>query len=361
MVATTIESKEYVLVTGGAGYIGSHTVVELLEKGLNVVIVDNLSNSSQESMKRVSKITGRDDIIFYELDICDKDALSNVFSKHNITSVIHFAGLKSVSESISKPLEYFRVNVTGTCVLLDCMKAAGCNNIVFSSSATVYGHPKTMPIFEDHDLAPINPYGRSKYMAEIVIQDFCNANPSMNAALLRYFNPIGAHPSGLIGEDPNGVPNNLLPYITQVLCGKLTHLNVFGTDYDTRDGTGVRDFIHVVDLAQGHLAALSHLQGATPGCVVFNMGTGSGFSVKEIIQTMEQESGLEVKHVFKPRRAGDAAEVVANASKAMNEMKWTAKLSLSDMCQSAWKWQKQNPNGYPKFHKAQSLVGLLDQ
>ncbi|KAJ3330052.1 hypothetical protein HDU76_006517 [Blyttiomyces sp. JEL0837] len=297
----TDHEKEYVLVTGGAGYIGSHTVVELLNSGKNVVIVDNLSNSSTESVK--------------------------------------------------EPLSYFSVNVTGTCVLLECMKLVGAKHIVFSSSATVYGHPKTMPIFENHELGPINPYGRSKYMAELVITDFMSANPGFNASLLRYFNPIGAHPTGLIGEDPSGIPNNLLPYVTQVLVGTLPHLNIFGADYDTRDGTGVRDFIHVVDLAKGHLAALDYLIRETPGCQIFNMGTGTGYSVLEIVKTMERETGLKIRYVIKERRAGDAAEVVANASRAEKVLGWKAGYKLSDMCRMAWKWQKNNPTGYPKLKK----------
>jgi UDP-glucose 4-epimerase len=290
------------------------------------------------------------------VDITDKAALSQVFAMYNINSVIHFAGLKSVSESVAMPLSYYSVNVNGTCTLLECMKENNVHHIVFSSSATVYGHPKTMPIFEDHELGPINPYGRSKYVAELVIQDFCAANPSCNAALLRYFNPIGAHASGLIGEDPNGIPNNLLPYITQVLSGKLQQLSVFGNDYETRDGTGVRDFVHVVDLAKGHLAALKHLVASNPSCVIFNMGTGTGSSVLEIVKTMETESGLTVPFVFKGRRVGDAAEVVADPSKALKVLGWKCELGLNEMCGSAWNWQRSNPDGYPKEKETETAA-----
>ncbi|KAJ3015479.1 UNVERIFIED_CONTAM: hypothetical protein HDU68_012708 [Siphonaria sp. JEL0065] len=335
-----------VLVTGGSGYIGSHTVVELLEAGFHVVVVDSLMNSSEESLRRVSRITQNNNITFYKADIRDADALSKIFAAHTIVSVIHFAGLKSVNESISKPLEYFSVNVNGTAILLDTMKAHGCNKIVFSSSATVYGQPQFTPLTESHPLGPINPYGRSKYMAELLIQDFCTANADFQGIALRYFNPIGAHPSGLIGEDPSGIPSNLIPYVTQVMTGKLSHLNVFGTDYETKDGSGVRDFIHVVDLAQGHVAALKHLEEVDGGFRVYNMGTGNGYSVLEIVKSMEDVSGIPVKMEIKPRRAGDAGEVIASADKANSALKWTAKRSMDDMCATSWNWQKSNPNGY---------------
>ncbi|KAI9346993.1 UDP-glucose 4-epimerase [Obelidium mucronatum] len=337
--AKAVERTTYdsVLVTGGAGYIGSHTVLELLNAGQHVVVVDNLSNSCEESLKRVAKITGNNKITFYKADIRDEAALSKIFASHTIVSVVHFAGLKSVSESISLPLEYYSVNT---------MKANGCSKIVFSSSATVYGQPQFMPLTESHPLGPINPYGRSKYVAELLIQDFCAANPSFQGVALRYFNPIGAHPSGLIGEDPAGIPNNLVPYVTQVMTGKLPHLNVFGTDYDTKDGSGVRDFIHVVDLAQGHVAALKHLEDAQGGFMVYNMGTGNGYSVLEIVKAMEQVSGLTIKMEMKGRREGDAGEVVASPEKANAALKWAANRTIVDMCETSWRWQKGNPDGY---------------
>ncbi|KAI9346923.1 UDP-glucose 4-epimerase [Obelidium mucronatum] len=359
-------NQETVLVTGGAGYIGSHTVVELLAAGFHVIVVDNLSNSSEESLKRVAQITqSPEKITFYKADIRDHEALTEIFSNHqhqNISSVIHFAGLKSVSESISQPLDYYSVNVTGTCVLLKVMKAFGCNKIVFSSSATVYGHPQFIPLTESHPLDPINPYGRSKHMAELVIKDFCtsqnnpktntNTNPNQlfQGIALRYFNPIGAHPSGLIGESPTGIPNNLVPYVTQVMTGKLPHLNVFGADYKTRDGTGVRDFIHVVDLARGHVAALLSTHNTTlsteNGFKVYNMGTGNGYSVFEIVKAMEQVSGLTIPIRVQERRVGDAGEVVASPGKANGELGWVAGRSIVDMCETSWRWQKGNPDGY---------------
>ncbi|KAJ3018426.1 UNVERIFIED_CONTAM: hypothetical protein HDU68_011155 [Siphonaria sp. JEL0065] len=335
-----------VLVTGGSGYIGSHTVLELLTAGFHVVVIDNMSNSSQESLLRVAQITQSPQITLYKADIRDEDALSEIFSNHKIASVIHFAGLKSVSESISQPLEYYSVNVTGTCVLLKTMKEFGCNKIVFSSSATVYGQPQFIPLTESHPLGPINPYGRSKLMAELVIRDFCAANSKFQGIVLRYFNPIGAHPSGLIGEDPSGIPNNLIPYVTQVMTGKLPHLNVFGTDYETKDGSGVRDFIHVVDLAQGHVAALKHLEEVGGGFRVYNMGTGNGYSVLEIVKAMEQVSGLSIKMELKGRRDGDAGEVVASPEKANAALKWSANRTIVDMCETSWRWQKGNPDGY---------------
>ncbi|KAJ3015480.1 UNVERIFIED_CONTAM: hypothetical protein HDU68_012709 [Siphonaria sp. JEL0065] len=340
---TTYDS---VLVTGGAGYIGSHTVLELLEVGKHVVVVDNLSNSCEESLKRVSQITKNNKITFYKADVRDEVALAKIFAAHTIVSVVHFAGLKSVSESISLPLEYYSVNVTGTGVLLKTMKTHGCSKIVFSSSATVYGQPQYIPLTESHPLGPINPYGRSKYMAELVIEDFCAANPTFQGVALRYFNPIGAHSSGLIGEDPAGIPNNLVPYVTQVMTGKLPHLNVFGTDYETKDGSGVRDFIHVVDLAQGHVAALKHLEDVDGGFRVYNMGTGNGYSVLEIVKAMEQVSGLTIKMEMKGRREGDAGEVVASPDKANNALKWAANRTIVDMCETSWRWQKGNPDGY---------------
>lgn len=341
---TPVENK-YILVTGGTGYIGSHTIVELLKQGHNIVTVDNFSNSCSESLKRVEALTGKS-VILYNINIKDKKSLDQVFQKHPIWAVIHFAGYKSVNESIQDPLKYYDNNVNGTIILLECMIKNSCYNIVFSSSATVYGHPETLPIPESHPLNPINPYGRSKLMAEQVIQDTCIAHPKMNAALLRYFNPIGAHESGMIGEHPSGIPNNLLPYVSQTLAGKRPHLNVYGYDYPTSDNTGVRDYIHVVDLALGHCSALEYIHKTNAHSVIFNMGTGTGYSVLQVVNSMECASDKKVKVKLVDRRPGDAAEVIADASKANEYLKWYATRDIQTMCKDAWKWQKQNPDGY---------------
>ncbi len=334
-----------VLVTGGAGYIGSHTVVELLQTGVDVVVIDNLSNSSEEALKRVEQITKKS-VTFYQGDILDNSLLDSIFTKHNIESVVHFAGLKSVNESISLPHKYYENNVQGTLNLLAAMDKAGVNKLVFSSSANVYGTPAELPVVET---APVggtsNPYGTSKYMVERILQDLAASDEKWRFAILRYFNPVGAHKSGLIGEDPNDIPNNLLPYISQVAIGKLAFLGVFGDDYDTPDGTGVRDYIHVVDLALGHLKALNKL-ASTNGALVYNLGTGNGFSVLEMIKAFEQASERAVKFEIKPRRPGDIAICYANPEKAKNDLGWVAERGLNDMMVDAWRWQSQNPNGY---------------
>lgn len=333
-----------ILVTGGAGYIGSHTCVELLDAGYDVVVVDNLSNSSKESLDRVEKITGKT-LKFYEADILDKEALENIFQQEKIDSVIHFAGLKAVGESVAKPLEYYHNNVTGTLILCDVMRAHGCKNIVFSSSATVYGSPETVPIKEDFPLSVTNPYGRTKLMLEEILQDFYVADKEWNVILLRYFNPIGAHKSGLIGENPKGIPNNLLPYITQVAIGKLECLGVFGDDYNTPDGTGVRDYIHVVDLAVGHVKAIEKLN-EKKGVLIYNLGTGVGYSVLDIVKNFEKACGKEIKYQIKPRRPGDIATCYADSTKAKEELGWTAERGIAEMCEDSWRWQSNNPNGY---------------
>ncbi|KZN58070.1 UDP-galactose-4-epimerase [Pseudoalteromonas luteoviolacea CPMOR-1] len=334
-----------VLVTGGAGYIGSHTVVELLNHGDEVVIVDNLVNSSVVALSRVKEITGKD-VTFYEGDILDRDFLDSVFSKHNIDQVIHFAGLKAVGESVQKPIEYYQTNVQGTLTLLDAMRHANVFKLVFSSSATVYGDPQSLPIREDFPVGgTTNPYGTSKLMAEMVLQDVANSDQRWAFAILRYFNPVGAHESGLIGEDPNGIPNNLLPYITQVAVGKLETLGVFGNDYDTHDGTGVRDYIHVVDLAIGHLKSLSKLESHN-GVHVYNLGTGNGYSVLDMVKAFESASNQSIPYVIKPRRAGDISACYAAPEKAREELAWTAQKGLSEMMSDSWNWQKNNPEGY---------------
>ncbi|KAJ3410614.1 hypothetical protein HDV05_003535, partial [Chytridiales sp. JEL 0842] len=304
------------------------------------------------ALKQVTKITGRDDFLFYKADVTNEEQLADVFARHNIVSVIHFAGVKSVTESVSNPLKYYHINFQGTATLLKCMTAAGCNNLIFSSSATVYGHPEYVPIDEKHPARPINPYGRSKYMAEELIRDYCAANPTLSATILRYFNPIGAHPSGLIGEDPRGVPANLLPYITQVLCGRLQQLSVYGSDYDTKDGSGVRDFIHVVDLAKGHISAMKSMQKKKSGCSMYNMGTGTGYSVFEMVRAMEEVSGKPVPLKIQPRRPGDSAVSVAQATHVETELGWKTQLTLKDMCQHAWNWQCMNPLGYSSVEAA---------
>ncbi len=333
-----------ILVTGGAGYIGSHTCVELLDAGYEVVIVDNLSNSKPEVIKRIRAITGKD-FRFYPVDILDKPALSAVFMDNRIDAVIHFAGLKAVGESVEVPLRYYQNNVTGTLVLCEVMQEYGVKKIVFSSSATVYGTPETVPIKEDAPLAPVNPYGRTKLMIEQILQDLYVADQNWSVALLRYFNPIGAHESGRIGEDPHGIPNNLMPYITQVAVGKLPMLRVFGNDYPTRDGTGVRDYIHVVDLSLGHLRALEKLQ-QDPGVHIYNLGTGKGYSVMDVIAAFEKASGKQIPYEIAPRRAGDVASCYADPAKAKQELGWEAQRDLLMMCIDSWRWQKNNPEGY---------------
>lgn len=333
------------LVTGGAGYIGSHTVLELLNQGDDVIVVDNLSNSSSESLKRVTEITGKE-VIFYQGDILDKVFLGSVFSKHSVKQVIHFAGLKAVGESVQKPIEYYQNNVQGTLSLLDAMRDAGVFKLVFSSSATVYGDPASLPIREDFPVGgTTNPYGTSKLMVEMVLQDVAKSDPRWAFAILRYFNPVGAHKSGRIGEDPNGIPNNLLPYISQVAVGKLAQLGVFGDDYDTKDGTGVRDYIHVVDLAIGHLKALNKIN-AEAGAHIYNLGTGNGYSVFEMVTAFEKAANKPVPYEVKPRRAGDIAACYAEPEKALSELGWKAERGIDEMMEDTWRWQSNNPNGY---------------
>ncbi len=335
-----------ILVTGGAGFIGSHTCVELLNSGHDVVVVDNLSNSCEESLVRVREITGRD-LTFYKTDILDREGLNAVFEKEGkIDAVIHFAAFKAVGESVQKPLKYYGNNITGTIALCEVMAAHGCKNIVFSSSATVYGQPDSVPIREDFPTpGATNPYGWTKLMMEQVFRDVHNADNSWNIVLLRYFNPIGAHESGRIGEDPAGIPNNLLPYVSQVAIGRLQELAVFGNDYPTRDGTGIRDYIHVVDLAQGHVRAIEKLSSGC-GLAIYNLGTGRGTSVLEIITAFEKASGRKVPYVIKPRRAGDVPECWADPAKAEKELGWKAQFGIEKMCEDLWRWQSMNPNGF---------------
>lgn len=333
-----------ILVTGGAGYIGSHTCVELLKAGYEVIVIDNLVNSKEESITRIREITGKP-LTFYKADLLDKQALNKIFKNKSIEAVMHFAGLKAVSESISFPLRYYHNNIAGTLTLLEIMQIHGVKKIVFSSSATVYGNPHTVPITEDFPLSTTNPYGQTKLIIEQILSDLYYSEPDWNIAILRYFNPIGAHPSGKIGEDPNGIPNNLVPYITQVAIGKLRVLNIFGSDYETPDGTGVRDYIHVVDLAAGHIKALQKLN-ENPGNVVYNLGTGKGYSVLEIINTFSKVTGKEIPYRFVERRPGDVAVSYADPSKANNELSWSAKYGLEEMCTDAWRWQRNNPEGY---------------
>ncbi|MEQ3511980.1 UDP-glucose 4-epimerase GalE [Pseudoalteromonas sp. BZB3] len=334
-----------ILVTGGAGYIGSHTVLELLNQGDEVIVVDNLSNSSSESLKRVAEITGKE-VSFYQGDILDKAFLDSVFVQHSIEQVIHFAGLKAVGESVQKPIEYYQNNVQGTLSLLDAMRDAGVFKLVFSSSATVYGDPASLPIREDFPVGgTTNPYGTSKLMVEMVLQDVAKSDPRWAFAILRYFNPVGAHKSGRIGEDPNGIPNNLLPYISQVAVGKLAQLGVFGDDYDTKDGTGVRDYIHVVDLAIGHLKALNKIN-AEAGAHIYNLGTGNGYSVFEMVTAFEKAANKPVPYEVKARRPGDIAACYAAPEKALNELGWQADRGIDEMMEDTWRWQSNNPNGY---------------
>lgn len=333
-----------ILVTGGAGYIGSHAALALLLAYHEVVVLDNLSNSSLESLKRVEKLTGRS-VTFIEGDVCDFVQLKTLFKNYPIDSVIHFAGLKAVGESVVQPLRYYENNVQGTLSLLRVMVEYDVKKLVFSSSATVYGLPKNCPIEENASLFAINPYGQSKLIIENILRDLAASDSGWHIALLRYFNPVGAHESGLLGEDPNGIPNNLMPYISQVAVGKLPYLNVFGQDYDTPDGTGVRDYIHVMDLAEGHLAALNVLP-AKAGAWAVNLGTGQGYSVLDLVKAFEQACGKEIAYKIAPRRAGDAGTCFASVALAKNMLHWEAKRSLFDICESSWKWQSLNPNGY---------------
>ena len=334
-----------ILVTGGAGFIGSHTVVELQNAGYDVVVVDNLVNSSRKSLDRVEKITGKK-ATFYEADINDAAALNEIFEKESIDSVIHFAGLKAVGESVAKPLEYYMNNISGSLTLFDVMRNHGVKNIIFSSSATVYGDPAFVPITEECPKGEItNPYGKTKGMLEEILTDIQKADPEWNVILLRYFNPIGAHESGTIGENPNGVPNNLMPYITQVAVGKLKELGVFGNDYDTPDGTGVRDYIHVVDLAKGHVKAVKKLEDNS-GLSIYNLGTGKGYSVLDIVKNFEAATGIKIPYSIKPRRAGDVATCYSDATKAKKELGWEAEYDIKDMCADSWNFQQKNPNGY---------------
>ena len=334
-----------ILVTGGAGYIGSHTCIELLNEGYEVVVVDNLCNSCEESLKRVEEITGKT-VKFYEADLLDRDALEKIFAAEKVESVIHFAGLKAVGESVQKPLEYYHNNITGTLILCDVMRNHGVKYIVFSSSATVYGDPAFIPITEECPKGVCtNPYGWTKSMLEQILTDLHTADAEWNVVLLRYFNPIGAHKSGKIGENPKGIPNNLMPYITQVAVGKLKCLGVFGDDYDTPDGTGVRDYIHVVDLALGHVKAIKKLE-AKEGVSIYNLGTGNGYSVLQMVKAMEKACGHEIPYEIKPRREGDIATCYADPSKAKRELGWEAQRGLDEMCEDSWRWQSQNPNGY---------------
>ena len=337
--------KETVLVTGGAGYIGSHTCVELLNAGFEVVVCDNLYNASAESLKRVEKITGKA-CKFYQTDIRDREGMDKIFAENKIGSVIHFAGLKAVGESVRIPLDYYDNNIYGTLVLLETMKKHNVKKLVFSSSATVYGDPERLPIDEDCRLSTTNPYGSTKLMIEGILKDLYVSDNSWNLILLRYFNPVGAHESGLIGEDPKGIPNNLTPYIAQVASGKLKEISVYGNDYPTPDGTGVRDYIHVVDLAKGHIKALENVN--TPGAHVYNRGTGKGYSVLEVIAAFEKACGKKLPYKIAPRRAGDIAACYAAADKAKRELHWQADLGIDEMCASLWKWQTQNPDGYNK-------------
>lgn len=335
-----------VLVTGGAGYIGSHTCVELINAGVEVVIVDNFYNCKKSSIERIRALVNKD-FKWYECDIRNREGMDAIFKKESIDSVIHFAGLKAVGESVEKPLEYFDNNVNGTLVLLDVMRNNGCKKIVFSSSATVYGMNNVSPLTEDMQVGGVtNPYGRTKFMIECILQDLFVSDNEWSVCLLRYFNPIGAHKSGTMGEDPNGIPNNLMPYITQVAIGKREFLNVWGDDYDTHDGTGVRDYIHVVDLALGHVKAVEKVAGET-GLFIYNLGTGKGYSVLDVVKAFEKASGAKVPYRIGPRRAGDIATCYSDPGKALKELGWKAERDIEEMCEDSWRWQSQNPNGYP--------------
>ena len=334
-----------ILVTGGAGYIGSHTAVELLNAGKDIVILDNFYNSCPEVLNRIKELTGKD-FKFYECDIRDKAALDKIFAENKIDAVIHFAGLKAVGESVQKPLEYYDNNIGSTLALCEAMRDAGCKKLVFSSSATVYGMNNPSPLKEDMRIGgTTNPYGTTKYMIELILEDLCKADKEWSVALLRYFNPIGAHESGRIGENPNGTPNNLMPYVTQVAVGKLDCLSIYGDDYDTPDGTGVRDYIHVVDLALGHIKAVEKVMSGT-GAVVYNLGTGKGYSVLDIVHALEKASGVKVNYKIAPRRAGDLAVCYSDPTKAYEELGWKAERGIEKMCEDSWRWQKNNPKGY---------------
>ena len=335
-----------ILVTGGAGYIGSHTCVQLLERGDEIVVLDNLDNSCEESLNRVKKITGKD-LTFCKVDLLDYEATENVFKQHKFDAVIHFAGLKAVGESVRMPLRYYHNNITGTLHLCDIMNKYGVKKLVFSSSATVYGDPHTVPIKEDFPLSCTNPYGQTKLDIEYILKDLCVSDPEWSVVLLRYFNPVGAHESGLIGEDPNGIPNNLMPYISQVAIGKLECLSVYGNDYNTKDGTGVRDYIHVVDLAEGHLRAIDKIKDNT-GVYVYNLGTGNGYSVLDMVNAFSKACGKDVKYKIVDRRPGDVASCYADPTKAREELGFVTKHNLDDMCRDLWNWQTKNPNGYKR-------------
>ena len=334
-----------ILVTGGAGYIGSHTCVELLNAGYDVVVMDNLYNASEKAIERVEQITGKK-VTFYKTDMLDREGVKKIFDNEKIDAVIHFAGLKAVGESVHKPIEYYHNNMTGTLILCDEMRNHGVKNIIFSSSATVYGNPAQIPITEECPKGtPTNPYGWTKSMLEQVLTDIHTADPEWNVMLLRYFNPIGAHKSGLMGEDPNGIPNNLMPYVMKVAIGQLPQVNVFGNDYPTPDGTGVRDYIHVVDLADGHVKAIKKIE-ENPGLKIYNLGTGKGYSVLDVINNVSKAVGKEIPYVIAPRRAGDIAECYSDATLAKEELGWEAKNGIKEMCEDSWNWQKKNPNGY---------------
>lgn len=333
-----------ILVTGGVGYIGSHTCVELLNAGDDVIIVDNLANSKMESLKRVEEITGKK-LKFYEVDLLNQEKLENVFKENEIDAVIHFAGLKAVGESVSMPLQYYHNNITGTLILCEVMQKFSVKKLVFSSSATVYGMNNVSPLTEDLPLSTTNPYGSTKMMIEYILRDLYASDKDWSIALLRYFNPIGAHESGKIGEDPNGIPNNLMPYITQVAVGKLEKLTIYGDDYDTPDGTGVRDYIHVVDLARGHIKALEKIDTDT-GIDAFNLGTGIGYSVLDVVNSFEKATGIKIPYTIAARRPGDIATCFADATKALDELDWKAEYSLEEMCRDSWNWQVNNPQGY---------------
>lgn len=333
-----------ILVTGGSGFIGSHTVLELLNNGYQVVVIDNLKNSKIEALRRVEKLTSTS-VDFYKADLLDTKTMTEIFNSYKFDAVIHFAALKAVGESVENPILYYKNNISGTINLCEVMENAGVRNIVFSSSATVYGDPSQSPLTEESSLSAVNPYGQTKLTSEYLLKDIHTSNPDWNVALLRYFNPVGAHESGLIGEDPSGIPNNLMPYITQVAVGKLEKLSVFGNDYPTRDGTGERDYIHVVDLAIGHIKALEKLS-ENPGLVTYNLGTGSGSTVLELIKTFEKVNNVTIPYEIAPRRAGDAATCYADPSKAEEELNWKTERGLEEMCRDAWNWQKKNPNGF---------------